>query len=304
MPGRSGIILSVLAALAVSGCAERPLGPGSKAGQVAVNRADGARMVWVPAGEFAMGSTAEDVARLVRVNPRLNAESLACEMPRRKVYLDGYWIYRTEVTVAQYRRFCEATDRPMPNPPDWGWKDNHPVVNVSWDDAAAYAAWAGGSLPTEAQWEKAARGTDARAYPWGEDWPPKARVANLPDAALASRAPELAQWNDLGYPVVKGYDDGFAQAAPAGSFRAGASPYGCRDMAGNVWEWCADRYSATCYAKAPLKNPPGPSTGGMRVLRGGSWLNDDDGPFRCANRDHFYPDYRHFTYGFRCVRNP
>jgi len=110
-------------------------------------------MIYIPAGEFIMGSSKYDR-----------------ETPQREVYLDGYWIYKYEVRVAQYRKFCQHTGREMPSPPSWRWADDHPMVNVTWDDAAAYTRWAGGRLPTEAQWEKAARGTDGREYPWGDDW--------------------------------------------------------------------------------------------------------------------------------------
>ncbi len=113
-------------------------------------------MVRIPAGTFLMGSKA--------------GEGSDDEHPQHTVDLTGYWIYRTDVTVAQYRKFCTATGREMPDAPDWGWQDDHPVVNVDWDDANAYADWAGAALPTEAQWEKAARGTDGRIYPWGNDW--------------------------------------------------------------------------------------------------------------------------------------
>ena len=120
-----------------------------------VNPIDEAEMVLVSSGEFTMGST--DSSYL-----------LSDARPQRMVALSSYWICKYEVTVAQYRKFCTATSRPMPDPPSWGWIDSHPMVNVTWADAAAYCAWAGGRLPSEAEWEKAARGTDARLYPWGE----------------------------------------------------------------------------------------------------------------------------------------
>jgi len=119
--------------------------------------------------------------------------------------------------VAQYRQFCAATSRSMPSAPDWGWQENHPIVSVSWDDAAAFAAWAGLSLPTEEEWEKAARGTDGREYPWGNQW----------DAAKCC--------NSVGQSAKR--------TTPVGQYPAGASPYGVQDMAGNVWEWCDSWYS-------------------------------------------------------------
>ena len=239
--------------------------PAPKRVEAGINPKDGAEMVWVPAGEFLMGSTDD--------------EGVRDERPQRKVYLDGYWMYKTEVTVAQYRKFCEATNREMPEAPEWGWKEDHPVVNVSWHDAVDYAKWAGASLPTEAQWEKAARGTDGRVFPWGNEW----------DAGACANS---VSWS------LKG-------TKPVGSCPAGASPYGCVDMAGNAWEWCADWYDEAYYGnEAPSRNPPGPASGGVRVLRGGSWSDDSSVYFRCAYRYGYAPDYRYSFIGFRCSRTP
>ena len=206
-------------------------------------------------------------------NP-IEVDILNSETPQHKVYLDDYWIYKTEVTVAQYRKFCQATGRQMPGLPDWS-KDDHPVVNVSWEDAAAYAQWAGAALPTEAQWEKAARGTDARVYPWGNEW----------DGAKCVNSTQSTK--------------------PVGGIPAGASPYGCLDMAGNVWEWCADWYDAGYYKNAPARNPTGPATSTSRVLRGGSWLTPVPDVFRAAYRFWLNPGDRNDYFGFRCVlRSP
>jgi formylglycine-generating enzyme required for sulfatase activity len=223
-----------------------------------INPKDGAEMVYVPAGDFTMGSK--------------EGEGYASEHPQHKVYLDGFWIYKNDVTVAEYRKFCEATGRTMPHAPGWGWKDDHPVVNVAWDDAAAYAGWAKVHLPTEAQWEKAARGTDGRIYPWGNDW----------DKTKANSV-----------------DSGLKATTPVGSYPGGASPYGCMDMAGNVWQWCADWYDDKYYANSPAKNPAGPATGTFRVLRGGSWYFSDN--CRSAFRFNFIPSGRLNFIGFRCV---
>ncbi|MGO8672100.1 MAG: SUMF1/EgtB/PvdO family nonheme iron enzyme [Capsulimonadaceae bacterium] len=227
-----------------------------------VNPTDGADMVYIPAGEFTMGSDDD--------------HSNDCEKPAHKVYLDGYYIYKNLVTVAQYKKFCAATSRAMPTEPSWGWdKDDYPMVNVTWDGATAYAQWAGTSLPTEAQWEKAARGTDGRAYPWGNDWD-AARCANSVGSSLSS-------------------------PTSVGSFSIGASPYGVLDMAGNVWEWCSDWFGVDYYSSSPDKNPTGPSSGTWRVLRGGSWCGNDPVGFRASYRDRILPTCTSGLNGFRCA---
>jgi formylglycine-generating enzyme required for sulfatase activity len=257
-----------------------------------INPKDGAEMVWVPAGEFLMGSTEEDIAALLKAEPLLEPykEIFDAEKPQRKVGLDGYWMYKYEVTVAQYREFCKETKRKMPEAPSWGWKADHPMVMVTWQDAADYAKWARVSLPTEAQWEKAARGTDGRIYPWGSKWD-ASKCANTMETELKS-------------------------TEPVGSYPAGASPYGAMDMAGNVFEWCADWYDPNYYKKAPTKNPTGPSKAvaskvfgmipieGARVVRGGSRISGRTvyfrGGFRFDRPGHRCHDFR----GFRCARTP
>jgi formylglycine-generating enzyme required for sulfatase activity len=213
-------------------------------------------LVFVPAGPFLMGA-----------DDRTNN-------PCRTVTLDGFWIYRTPVTVAQYRKFCKATRRRMPRRPAWGCED-HPIVNVSWADAQAYCEWAGAALPTDAQWEKAARGTDGRRYPWGNEWDP----GKLWCSAGAKRT----------------------STAPVGSFPAGVSPYGCLDMAGNVSEWCADLYDTEEYAKGETRSEARPSFGESHVLRGGSWSESCGAFFRCADRLSFDPIRWRFDCGFRAV---
>ncbi|MDO8588022.1 MAG: SUMF1/EgtB/PvdO family nonheme iron enzyme [Armatimonadota bacterium] len=261
---------------------------GSKKGDLCANPKDGAEMVWIPAGQFTMGSRSEQVAAFLKEHPEWKAEWFAGEKPQRKVYLDGCWIYKHEVTVAQYRRFCEETGRQMPPEQTWGWRNEHPVVSVGWDDAAAYAKWAGVSLPTEAQWEKAARGTDGRVYPWGNKWD-ASNSANPSSTSMSS-------------------------PQPVGSYPSGVSPYGVMDMAGNAWEWCADWYDPDYYKTAPLRNPQGPSKGkesaffgASHVLRGGSFFDvycvDD---FRCASRGGNVQPRSLFVAGcgFRCAKTP
>ena len=246
-----------------------------------VNPKDGAEMVWVAAGDFLMGSTDDDIAAIIMMRPKLKADFFADEQPRHTVYLDGYWIYKYEATVAQYRKFCAATGRKLPAQPEWSG-DNYPVVNVTWDDAAAYAVWAGAQLPTEAQWEKAARGSDGRRFPWGNEW--NVEMCN-----------NYSDTNPLG----KGYHG--ACATPVGSYPPCVSPRGAFDMAGNVWEWCQDFYDKGYYAKSPAKNPAGPETGEFHVLRGGSW-GSSSVTVRSACRNAESPDTTyHDDGGFRCV---
>lgn len=222
------------------------------------NVADDSAMITIPAGQFIMGSNRGDLE----------------EQPAHKVYLDAYQIGKYEVTVGQYRAFCEATGKQMPKAPQWGWKENHPIVNVTWSDAKAYCEWAGGRLPTEAEWEKAARGTDGRAYPWGNHW----------DASRCANA-----------------DLGLTSTAAVGSYPSGASPYGCMDMAGNAWEYCADWYGADYYKTSPSRNPTGPAGGDYHVMRGGCWYGHHEGA-RCAYRGSFFPSGKWTSGGFRLAR--
>jgi formylglycine-generating enzyme len=227
------------------------------------NPRDGAELVWVPSGEFIMGSD----------------EGERRERPMRRVTLDGYWIYKLPVTVGQYRLFCAATGRTLRHAPPWGWQEEHPIVNVSWEYASAYAEWAGAGLPTEAEWEKAARGTDGRTFPWGDEWD-RSKCCNSVDLRRGS-------------------------VSFVGTFRSGASPYGALDMAGNVWEWTADWYEETYYSFSPESNPTGPFFGKYRVLRGGSWGNDLVHDFRTSTRVVCEPVVRGGSIGFRCVvRDP
>lgn len=215
-------------------------------------------MVFVPAGEFLMGSDTNDED----------------EKPQRRVYVDEYWIYQFPVIVEQYMRFCRETRRALPPRPDWGWRADHPVVNVTWHDATAYCAWAGATLPTEAEWEKAARGTDDREYPWGNKW----------DS-------ERCQC-------------GAKSTSPMTAHPSGISPFGVWDVSGNVWEWCSDWYAKDADRTASARNPVGPNTGEYRVLRGGGWINISEDGFRCAYRGRLEPENRGDSYGFRCVRRP
>lgn len=224
-------------------------------------------MVLLPAGEFLMGDAF--------------SEGDSDELPQHRVYLDAFLIDRYEVTNTQYKAFCDATGRGYPPDPGWIYPDyfksrsSYPVVNVYWDDANAYAEWAGKRLPTEAEWEKAARGgLEGKRYPWGDAIGPD-------DANIAGIAGQ----------------DRWACTSPVGSFAPNG--YGLYDMTGNVWEWCKDRHGSNYYSSSPGSNPTGPDSGDP-VFRGGAW---DRGPndVRVANR--YVLSGRFFSVGFRCAKS-
>jgi formylglycine-generating enzyme required for sulfatase activity len=236
---------------------------------------DGIIMVYIPPGKFTMGSFTIG-----------SYEGINHEKPTHDVYLDGYWMGKYEVTLAQYKAFVSETGHQAL--PSYASKyspgDNHPVVGISWEDAAAYCKWLSGKLgvrfnfklPTEAQWEKAARGTDNREYPWGN---------KVPDKTLANFASNVGK------------------TVPVGSYSGGASPYGLLDMAGNVWEWCQDWYDGKYYhLTASITNPPGPQVGISRVMRGGCW---GSGAIflRCAARYGIAPSFRGIIIGFRLCQD-
>ncbi len=252
-----------------------------------------ATIEWVdiPEGTFLMGSTREE-AEAAYEDARLRSSLLEqhtfdAEVPQHRVYLAAYQMSRYEITNAQYRAFVEATSRPTPrghNGEDtWADEtlnaDEQPIVGVTWFDAQAFAEWLGGSLPTEAQWERAARGTEAQMYPWGNE-PPKARH----HANFARR---------------------YNRPMPVGTFPKGASPDSIADLAGNVWEWCLDEYSPTFYQNGhQTKNPINLRYRDVlraRVIRGGAW--DVGSAFlRSALRFKFYPLDATHTIGFRVIR--
>jgi serine/threonine-protein kinase len=268
-------------------------------GSTRVSDKDGMVMVYVPAGEFLMGSANSD------------RDGNSDERPQHKVYLDAYWIDRTDVTNAMFERFVAATGYKTDaenlgsgwvyvskgkwdevKGADWRHPrgagssinelNSYPVVQVSWNDAMAYCHWAGRQLPTEAQWEKAARGTDGRIYPWSNE------TATCDYAVM-----------DDGQGLGCGRGN---TAWPVGSKPKGASPYGALDMAGNLWEWVADWYSESYYSNSPYNNPQGPSFGRYHVLHGGSWFNTK-ATVRISVRDQNPSDFRYDAFGFRCALN-
>ena len=229
---------------------------------------DGIVMVYIPPGKFMMGAD----------------DGRANERPSHEVDLDGYWIGKYEVTFTQYDRYYEEAGKKKPDDNGWG-RENRPVIDVCWNDAAAYCEWLSGKiglkfkLPTEAQWEKSARGTDGRKYPWGNDEPNE----------------NLSNFNSSNLNI--------GQTHPVGSHPQGASPYGLLDMAGNVLEWCYDWYDENYYyIKFPPKNPKGPQSGLYRILRGGGWYFDAS-QLRCAFRNCHSPFQPHNFVGFRLCQD-
>lgn len=245
--GVAGVADAIMVLRCVVGLLEWPIGYGGRLGP------DGQWLLLVSAGSFTMG----------------NDGGVANERPAHQVSLDDFWIGRCEVTNEQYAAFLNETVAPdvgtwlEVSDEDCGVEliggsyqaknglEDYPVVEVSWHGARAYCDHYGYALPTEAQWEYAARGPSGSEYPWGDVWDAD-RCCNT-----GNRGPG-------------------GKAAPVGSYLDGASWCGALDMAGNVWEWCADWYSATYYQVSPGENPPGPDDGVARVYRGGSWLLGDD----------------------------
>ncbi|MFL7791202.1 MAG: formylglycine-generating enzyme family protein [Anaerolineae bacterium] len=264
---------------------------GPSLGDTRTRPADGMVLVYVPAGEFKMGSM-----------------DYRDEYPVHTVVLDMYWIDETEVTNAQFAAFLNAQGNQAEGGVAWldtrdsdclieqsgdgywpkGGYADHPVVEVSWYGAAAYCRWAGGRLPTEAEWEFAARGMRGDVYPWGNDF--ECSRGNFDDETK------------LDSYVVPGGEgcDGYDRTAPVGSFPSGKSWVGALDLSGNVWEWVADWYSEDYYVNSPSEDPEGPSSGESRVLRGGAWFyNPSDA--RASNRFDFTPDVSYNFLGFRCA---
>jgi formylglycine-generating enzyme len=224
----------------------------------------GIDMVWLPPGEFEMGCVRGD------------SECSGDEQPRHRVaFSQGFWIGATEVTLAHYRAFSQASAHPVPRQPEWV-EDSHPVVNVDWNDATAYCTWAGGRLPTEAEWEYGARaGTAGGKFPNGR-----------------SITHEEANFDGIG-----GRDQ-WPKSSPVASFPPNA--FGLFDMLGNAREWCFDGYDDHYYFNSPANDPPGPANGNSRCARGGSWTSDP-GRLRISYRDNMDPSLSTVSTGFRCV---
>ena len=258
---------------------------------LAALRTPGSEQVLLRSGTFTMGSSNAEIAAalgLCRVEPRRDEckeELFAVELAAHEVFLSDYWLDRTEVTVARYRR-CVVAGRCAPPPYADGAerfdRPELPVVLVTWSEAARFCAWAGGRLPTEAEWERAARGLGGRRYPWGN-------VYN----------PFLANHGAFALEDLDGRD-GFLELAPVGSFPGGRTPEGIDDLAGNVKEWVADWFAPE-YPMADAADPLGPDQGDARVVRGGGYVHGRAW-LRSATRDRERPAERAPWLGFRCAR--
>jgi len=240
------------------------------------NPKDGYAMILVPAGEFLMGS-----------DPKRDSEAESREQPQLRLTLPAYYIGLYPVTNRQYAKFIQETGHRPPDHADYGsaiWrgktyppeKADHPVVCVSWDDANAYAKWSGLRLPSEAEWEKAARGTDGRIYPWGDAW-----------------ATDRCRFDG---------NKGSEQTCAVWEYPSGTSPYGALNMSGNVWEWCADWWDDDAYKRYANEGYKPPTTGSFRVDRGGSW-NRGAGYCRSGFRISGVPSIRGDHDGFRLSRS-
>lgn len=250
----------IVFALLFSACSTNPTTAEPETSRV--SESDGMTLVFIPEGEFLMGSADSD------------PDAAPDEKPQHPVYVDAFWIDQTEVTNGMYMRCVEAEVCSLPVLPgsEIIQKPNQPVQGLAWTQSVEYCEWVGRRLPTEAEWEKAARGTDGRLYPWGDE---------LPEEPAAN------------------FDFHFEGFTNVGRFAEGASPYGVMDMAGNVWEWTADWYDENYYAESAYENPTGPESGIIRVIRGGAW-NTVSRAVRAANRHWAYP-YRDDIVGFRCA---
>lgn len=233
--------------------------------RIIVNTKDGSVLVFIPAGTFTMGDGRDT------------------DTTEHQVFISDYWISIYCVTRHQYAKFIQATNyqqiqhKALCNPILQVYKD-HPVVCVDWNDANAYAQWAGCQLPTEAQWEKAARGPHELLYPWGNSW-------NSGYCHTRRNAVKQTTCQVHAYPH-------------------GVSGYGTYNQSGNVWEWCADWYDQDYYnlnLGVIKTDPPGPELGTQRVIRGGSWCYEDSGYFRTTYRYWHEPNYRRDSLGFRLV---
>ena len=284
-----------------------PPAPSASLGDTWTRPADGALMVYAPAGQFPMGSDSDELDYALQLCAALNGECerdwYLPESPQHVVSLDGFWIDRTEVTNGRYGTCVDAgaCDPPAlagsyqrdPYYGDSVYAD-YPVMNLTWGQAAAYCEWAGGRLPSEAEWEYAARGPEGLVFPWGNTF--DGAQLNYCDVQCGSSNPGFEHADST-------VDDGHVDTAPVGSYPGGASWCGALDLAGNVSEWVADWYADEYYGSAPSQNPAGPASGRFRVVRGASWVGSAVSA-RSANRASQGPEATGLNIlGFRCAKD-
>lgn len=275
---RLGYCLATVAVgmLSLAAAATEPTKDGQAADINTMTGKDGVPMILIPAGAFKMGSQ----------------DGLPNERPEHQVLLDSYYIDQYEVTMSLYRKFLESGKHD--SPPTWDDEaattvGDRPAVGMKWGDAASYCEWAGKRLPTEAEWEKAARGTDGRRYPWGH-MQPFVDIANYNRGVWVNETVTLV-------PVTSGLE---GMSVRHGLKTGGKSPYGLAHMAGNAAEWVADWYDREYYQQSPENNPTGPANGEKRVIRGGSWA-DLPPALRVTARFSAEPEFEDRTIGFRCA---
>lgn len=255
-----------------------------------LQKTDAKETVLLPGGAFMMGSTEQEARTALAMVPSGRPTWAEPEQPQHQVVLDPFFMDRFEVTVAKFGRFLEETGRASHKAIRPASQSKHPVTGVTWTEADQYCRWAGKALPTEAQWEYAARGGERSRFPWG-DSPVNGLRANYCDAQCPDRPGGQT-----------GDDDGFRSTAPAGTYEAGKNAYGIYDLAGNAAEWVRDWYDDRFYEKSRAENPVNtqPHADEYKVIRGGSYL---DGPYflRAATRNFRAQNTRHPKIGFRCV---
>jgi sulfatase modifying factor 1 len=284
------VLITALLFLGGAPIAPEPTPPASVSQAVRISLPS---VVWIPDGRYTRGSTDVDVAYAVslcqdgvsaaQAQILCHPESFHDETPTQRVYVGAFGLDRTEVTVAAYRR-CVRAGRCTPSTisaeDERLSQPQHPVTGVTFGQAVRYCAFVDGRLPTEAEWERAARGSDGRRFPWGDHY--NDRLANFGGA----RASEVL--------------DGYRYAAPVGSYPDGASPYGILDLAGNALEWTADLHASDTYATSSAVNPRGARSGGQRVIRGGSW-GWPAFAHRTTHRSLLGEGYSSPDLGFRCA---
>ncbi|MGB5052784.1 MAG: SUMF1/EgtB/PvdO family nonheme iron enzyme, partial [Nitrospirales bacterium] len=267
--------------------------------QSALSGNDDVPMILIPAGEFRMGSTEDQISSLLKDFEGVQFNAFQAEIPQRQVTLNAYYIDQYEVSYRHYRAFLESTGRAAPA----FWenerfhKPDHPVLGVTWYDATAYCTWAGKRLPTEAEWEYAARGSQGFIYPWGNSWDPQR--TNTASYWAGKNFSSMAKWGEW---MQTALDRGKAGPLEVGTFSNGVSPFGVHDMAGNISEWVFDWYTPYENQLTLIHNPNGADSGTMKVHRGGSWSVSSIFA-RSTYRARENPEKRSPYIGMRCAKS-